>query len=123
VVKRNRTLVLHASYGLTGRAFDPTTDAAPRVYVEKIWGFHLRPAPGGATRLVVRTRGRSGGPPWLMAPVEVLVFEPVHFILQTLQFRHLRVRVRPQGSRRAEGTGGEEAVTSRVSDQTCSTRA
>jgi pimeloyl-ACP methyl ester carboxylesterase len=57
----NRTLVLQSSYGLlTGRSFDPRFGLRPRVYVERIWGFHLRPAVGGWTRLVIRTRSRSG---------------------------------------------------------------
>ena len=56
----NRTLVMQSSYGLlTGRSFDPRSGLLPRVYVEGIWGFHLRQAAGGRTRLVVRTRSRS----------------------------------------------------------------
>jgi hypothetical protein len=31
----------------------------PWAWVEGVWGFHLRPAPGGRTRLVARTRNRS----------------------------------------------------------------
>jgi hypothetical protein len=56
----NRTLVMPSSYSLlTGRSFDPRSDLRPRAYVEGIWGFHLRPAAGGRTRLVIRTRSRS----------------------------------------------------------------
>ena len=40
--------VMQSSYGLlTGRSFDPRSGLLPRVYVEGIWGFHLRQAAGG----------------------------------------------------------------------------
>lgn len=91
VVDPNRALVLQSSYGLSGHSYDPRTGPVPWAYVDGIWGFHLRPAPGGRTRLVVRTRGRSR-PRLFMWPF-TLVGEPVHFILQTLQFHNLRRRV------------------------------
>jgi hypothetical protein len=59
VLEPNRTLVLQTSYGLTGQGFDPRFGPVPWAYVDGIWGFHLRPAPSGRTRLVVRTRSRS----------------------------------------------------------------
>jgi hypothetical protein len=93
VVEPNRTVVLRSSYSLlSGHSFDPRSDPAPRAYADGIWGFHLRPAPDGGTRLVVRTRGRSC-PRWVTRPLSFLVFEPVHFIMQTLQFHDLRMRV------------------------------
>ena len=58
-----------------------------------IWGFHLRPAPGGSTRLVIRKRGR--GPRAVTWPVGLL-WDPGHFIMQTRQFRNLRTRVGAQ---------------------------
>jgi hypothetical protein len=89
----NRTLVLHSSYGLlTGRSFDPRSGVQPRVYVEGIWGFHLRPAVGGRTRLVVRTRSRSR-PRLFARPFGLLLGEPVHFVMQTRQFHNLGTRV------------------------------
>ena len=88
----NRTLVLQSSYGLlTGRSFDPRS-GLPRAYVEGIWGFHLRAAAGGRTRLVIRTRSRSH-PRLFGRPFGLLVGEPVHFIMQTRQFHNLRTRV------------------------------
>jgi hypothetical protein len=45
--------------------------------IDGIWGFHLRPAPGGSTRLVARTRNR-GRPRPVMRPIGLL-WEPVHF--------------------------------------------
>ena len=95
VVEPNRTMVLRSSYSLSwpvGRSFDPRADAIPRAYVDGIWGFHLRQALGGGTRLVVRTRARSRPQP-LTRTLGLLVFEPVHFIMQTRQFRTLHTRV------------------------------
>jgi hypothetical protein len=57
-------------------------------------GFHLEPAPGGATRLIVRTRGRSS-PRALTLGADVHLGEPAHLIMQSRQFRNLRTRVRP----------------------------
>jgi hypothetical protein len=93
VLEPGRTLVLQSSYGLlTGQSFDPRSGPPPRVYAEGIWGFHLRPAPGGRTRLVVRSRGRSR-PRLLTRPLALLAWEPVHFIMQTRQFHNLHTRV------------------------------
>ena len=64
----------------------------PRAQLDGMWGFHLRPAPGGRTRLVIRTRSR-GRPRLVTRPFGLLVGEPVHFIMQTRQFRNLRARV------------------------------
>jgi hypothetical protein len=89
----NRTLVLRSSYGLlTGQSFDPRSGPLPRAYVDGIWGFHLRPAPGGGTRLVARSRSRSR--PRLFGRLfGLLVGEPMHFVMQTRQFHNLRTRV------------------------------
>jgi hypothetical protein len=63
--------------------------------IDGIWGFHLRPAPGGSTRLVARTRNR-GRPRPVMRPIGLL-WEPVHFMMQIRQFQNLRTRVRRGG--------------------------
>jgi hypothetical protein len=92
-VEPNRTLVLRSSYGLfTGRDFDPGSGPAPSPWVDGIWGFHLRPTPGGGTRLVARSRNR-GGPRVITRPFALLLGEPMHFAMQTRQFRNLRRRV------------------------------
>jgi hypothetical protein len=72
LLEANRTLVLRGDYSKS---------------IDGIWGFHLRSAPGGSTRLVARTRNR--GLPQLIS----LPWEPVHFIMQTRQFHNLRTRV------------------------------
>lgn len=85
----NRTLVLRSSYGLfTGRDFDPRSGPGTSPWVDGIWGFHLRPTGGGA-RLVARSRNR-GGPPLISRPFALLLGEPMHFAMQTRQFRNLR---------------------------------
>jgi proline iminopeptidase len=89
----NRTLVLRSSYGLfTGRDV-PFGSAVPSgTWVDGIWGFHLRPAPGGGTRLVARSRNR-GAPHVVTRPFAILLGEPMHFAMQTRQFRNLSRRV------------------------------
>ena len=93
VLEPNRTLVLRSSYGLlTTHSFDPQSDRPPQAYVDGIWGFHLCPAPGAGSRLVVRTRSRSS-PRSVTGPFGLLVGEPVHFLMQTRQFHNLLRRV------------------------------
>ena len=77
VLEANRTLVLRGDYSKD---------------LDGIWGLHLRPVPGGGTRLVVRTRHRwrPRAGMWL---VDLLWSEPLHFIMQTRQFHNLRARV------------------------------
>ncbi|HZD65625.1 MAG TPA: nitroreductase family deazaflavin-dependent oxidoreductase [Acidimicrobiales bacterium] len=88
-----RTLVLRSSTALpSGRPFDPGSSPLPWAYLDGIWGFHLRPASGDRTRLVIRTRGRTR-PRVLMAPFDLVVGEPAHFIMQTRQFHNLGTRV------------------------------
>jgi hypothetical protein len=58
--------------------------------VDTIWGFHLRPAPGGRTGWWSVSAGR--GPRAYTWPVDLL-FDPLHCIMQTRQFHNLRTRV------------------------------
>ena len=91
-----RSLVLRSSYSLTTtHSFDPRSDPLPRAFVDGIWGFHLKATSGG-TRLVVCTRSRSG-PRSIQRPFG-LVGEPIHFVMQTRQFRNLRDRVESAAS-------------------------
>ncbi len=91
-----RTLVLRSDLELpSGRPFDPR-GPMPEAYTDGIWAFHLRPLPGGGTRLIVRTRGR-GRPAAADRLVGRLFGEPAHFLMQHRQFRNLRRRVRRDG--------------------------
>lgn len=93
IVEPNRTLVLESSYSLpSGQGFDPRSGPIPRAYVHGLWGFHLRPTPDGRTRLITRTRGRNR-PRALTGMLSALVFEPMHFLMQTRQFHNLGRRV------------------------------
>jgi len=90
IVEPGRTLVLRTHYQLpSSRTFDPRSTPLPRAHVDAVWGFHLRPASGGRTRLVVRKLAR--GPRALTWPFDLLN-EPQHFIMQTRQFHNLRAR-------------------------------
>jgi hypothetical protein len=88
----NRTLVLRSVYQLPSfRTLETESGPLPWAYSDAIWGFHLRPAPGGRTRLVVRTR--AGGRPRSFTWLFGLLDEPRHFSMQTRQFHNLRARV------------------------------
>ena len=94
ILEPGRTLVLRSIYQVPSfRTFDPRYGPLPRACVDAIWGFHLRPAPGGGTLMVVRKRGR--GPRAYTWPVDLL-HDPAHFIMQTRQFHNPRTRVGAQ---------------------------
>jgi hypothetical protein len=91
VLEPGRTLVMRSIYEVPSfRTVDPRSGPLPRARTDAIWGFHLSPAPGGGTRLVVRKRGR--GPRAVTWPVSLL-WDPLHFLMQTRQFHNLRTRV------------------------------
>jgi len=96
VLEPNRTLVLRSVYQVPSfRTVDPRPGPLPPDCADALWGFHLRPAPAGQTRLVVRKRGRG---PRAVAPRAVtwpvnLLWEPLHFMMETRQFHNLRTRV------------------------------
>jgi hypothetical protein len=91
VLEPGRTLVLRSIYQVPSfRTVDPRSGPLPPACMDSIWGFHLRPAPGGRTRLVIRKRGR--GPRAVTWPVSLL-WDPLHWIMQTRQFHNLRTRV------------------------------
>jgi hypothetical protein len=92
VLVPERTMVLRADTRVpSGRPFDAFGGPAPLAFVSSVWGFHLQPA-GTDTRLVVRTHGRSH-PRVLTRPMDLLFWEPAHFIMQTRQFHNLRARL------------------------------
>lgn len=90
VLDPGRTLVLRSIYEAPSfRTADPRSGPLSPARMDSIWGFHLRPAPGGGTRLVIRKRGR--GPRAIIWPVGLL-YDPLHCIMQTRQFHNLRTR-------------------------------
>ncbi len=92
LVEPNRTLVLRTIIDLlSGRSVDPNA-RLPRAYADGVWSFNLRPADGGQTRLVARSRGKTR-PALLTRPFGLAVGDPAHFIMQTRQFHGLRTRV------------------------------
>ena len=94
VLEPNRPLVLRSVYQVPSfRTVDPRSGPLPRACMDSIWGFHLRLAPGGGTRLVIRKRG--SGPRAVTWPVSLL-YDPLHCIMQTRQFHNLRTRVGAQ---------------------------
>ena len=92
LVEPNRTLALRTNMEFPSRrSFDPSAPL-PRVFMDGIWSFHLRPTADGQTRLVARMRGRSR-PKALLRPFGVLFGDPLHFVMQIRQFQNLRARV------------------------------
>jgi hypothetical protein len=101
VVEPPQTLVLRSDLTVPyGRPFDPERWPLPRLYASGVWGFHLKAAGDGETRLVVRTRSRGRPRPLLWAS-DFLFGQPAHFVMQTRQFQNLRARAGPSGSARA----------------------
>ncbi len=95
LVEPGHTLALRTAIELpSGRSFDPS-GPLPRAYMDGVWSFNLRAAPGGQTRLVARSRGTSRPRP-LLRPFGLVLGDPLHFIMQTRQFYGLRARVGAQ---------------------------
>lgn len=69
--------------------------APPRAMVLEWWGaFVVRPRPDGTTRLHIRLRG-AGRPSFagvVVGPVNLLVFEPAHFIMERGMLRGIKAR-------------------------------
>jgi proline iminopeptidase len=92
-----RFLALRASLDLRGRPFDPA-GPRPRGYTDSVWCFLLEERPGGRTRLIVSGYA-DARPRWLQTVLNLLFWEPAHWLMQTRQFVNL--------ARRAErGEGG-----------------
>ncbi len=86
-----RTLVLRASLTVpAAHNFDPAA-GLPGMYSDSTWGFHLRPAGHGRTRLVVTGRSR-GRPHALIAAANWLRWDPAHWVMQLRKFAGLRRR-------------------------------
>jgi proline iminopeptidase len=104
-----RALVLRASVTVpAARNFDPA-DGLPGAYSDSTWGFFLRPAADGHTRLVVTGKAR-GTPHVAVAVANWLLWDPAHWVMQLKQFRGLRRRAesvphRPAATPATEGAG------------------
>jgi proline iminopeptidase len=92
-----RFLALRAPLDLRGRPFD-TSGAPPRFFTDSVWCFQLRPLPGGQTRLVVS--GYSAArPQFLKKLLDLLFWQPAHWVMQTRQFAGLKERAEQRASR------------------------
>jgi proline iminopeptidase len=85
-----RFLGLRMSLDLRGRPFDPAGQR-PRYFTDSLWGFELKDAAGGRTRLVVSGYW-SLRPKWLQPILSILLLEPSHWVMQTRQFTNLKRR-------------------------------
>ena len=89
-------LGLRMSIDLRGRPFDPAGER-PRHFTDSLWGFELKDAAGGRTRLVVSGYW-SFRPQWLQPALSILVLEPSHWVMQTRQFSNLKRLVESESS-------------------------
>ena len=91
-----RFLGLRMSLDLRGRPFDPAGQR-PRYFTDSLWGFELKDAAGGRTRLVVSGYW-SIRPKWLQPILSVLLLEPSHWVMQTRQFANLKRRAESESA-------------------------
>ena len=91
-----RFLGLRMSLDLRGRPFDPAGQR-PRYFTDSLWGFELKDAAGGRTRLVVSGYW-SFRPKWLQPILSILLLEPSHWVMQTRQFTNLKRRAEPEST-------------------------
>lgn len=91
-----RFLGLRMSLDLRGRPFDPAGQR-PRYFTDSLWGFELKDAAGGRTRLVVSGYW-SFRPKGLQRILSILLLEPSHWVMQTRQFSNLQRRAERHSS-------------------------
>ena len=100
---------------LGGRFADKTgwwvADVQPERSITLIgWGtFALQPVDSATTRLIIRSRTGDGG--FLSAPLDVLLFEPGHFVMERRMM--LGIKERAEQSGRDERSAGRSAVADR----------
>ena len=92
--------------GATRFGWRVTSVVPNRALVLENWGaFVLQPIDSATTRLIIRTRGE--GKPSVMGlvlgPVNVFVFEPAHFIMQSEMLRGIKERAEGRSFRVAQG--------------------
>ena len=96
-IEPERFLGLRATLDLRGRPIDPEA-RRPRFFTDSLWCFLLEELPGGRTRLI--NSGYDGSRPRRFFGVMNLVFwEPAHWIMQTRQWQGLRRRVQNAAAR------------------------
>lgn len=86
-----RFLALRSALDVRRRRSFDTNGKWPRFYSYSTWCFLLDELPGLRTRLVVSGYARSN-PRALTATLDVMFWEPVHWLMQTRQFANLRQR-------------------------------
>ena len=91
-----RFLGLRMSLDLRGRPFDPAGQC-PRYFTDSLWGFELKDAAGGLTRLVVSGYW-SFRPKWLQPILSILLLEPSPWVMQTRQFTNLKRRAESESA-------------------------
>ena len=92
-----RFLGLRGLSDLRGRVIDPTQPRPP-AFVEGLWGFLLEELPADRTRLLV-SGYQAIRPRWLERFLDIWVYPPIHWTMQTRQFTNLKRNV--ENSRRS----------------------
>jgi len=88
-----------------GRQYD-SRGPRPSSFTDGLWAFHLKPLPGGRTRLIVTVHGASDRPRLSSTLLGFFFWEPAHFIMQIRQFSNLKRRA--EGALR--GAGREDSI-------------
>jgi hypothetical protein len=83
-----RFLGLRGLSDLRLRQLDPASPR-PSAYTEGLWGFLLKRLPKDRTRLVV-SGYQTGRPRWLQAIVDLFLYPPVHWSMQTRQLANIK---------------------------------
>jgi proline iminopeptidase len=94
---------------LRGRQLDPAKPR-PGAYTEGLWGFLLERLPGDRTRLVVGGY-QSTRPRWLQIVVDLFLYPPMHWTMQTRQFANIKRLA--ERDRALEALAGEQDVPAR----------
>lgn len=109
-----RFLALRSALDLRhGRSFDTNTKP-PRFCSYSTWCFLLDELSGPRTRLVVSGYARSN-PRALTATLDVLLWEPVHWLMQTRQFANLKRRAERDFEASGAGQARDSAVLATAS--------
>jgi hypothetical protein len=88
VLEPNRFLGLYGCTDLLGRWLDPK-EPRPAFYMEGIWGFLLKPLPGGRTRLVI-SGYQTYRPRWIERFIADWLVLPTTWIMQARMLAVLR---------------------------------